>query len=410
MSKLERLSERFLTVGTHPLNLCLKSRKEKKSKEDSFDFPDDNVHDTQACLCCHTDSPAYIRCWPVIFLFSVITDFAMPLPKGKKPGQHRDWGWLPVMIISTIAILAFVGYISRFILVLLHQLNRKKEAVGCLVPACAFFIFFFLSYARIVTKTPGHPKPLFRDGDTLSVNSSRSLLSTDARHEESQLKPFTILGNVKWCEACQVWKPDRAHHCRVCDACILRMDHHCPWVNGCVGIKNHRYYIQFLFYASLYASFVFLTSIIIFIQSRGLATFDGIALVVVIVAGIFTIVIGPFTMSHIWLIFINRTTIENSQFQKWKKARKAGKAENRLIEMFTETEKNVFNCGLKSNWMEIMGKDKLLWFLPLKSVEDRKIDGVYYRYNEEALQEYRSEDASRRIKKTDQINHLATAK
>jgi hypothetical protein len=35
------------------------------------------------------------------------------------------------------------------------------------------------------------------------------------------------------------------------------MDHHCPWVGNCVGHKNHKYFIQFLVYATtgnIYAS------------------------------------------------------------------------------------------------------------------------------------------------------------
>jgi 7-cyano-7-deazaguanine synthase in queuosine biosynthesis len=42
--------------------------------------------------------------------------------------------------------------------------------------------------------------------------------------KKSQPKPDSILGDPTWCETCGIWKPDRAHHCRVCDACVLRMD------------------------------------------------------------------------------------------------------------------------------------------------------------------------------------------
>ena len=37
------------------------------------------------------------------------------------------------------------------------------------------------------------------------------------------------------CSLCDMMRPTDARHCRRCNACILDLDHHCPWIGKCVG-------------------------------------------------------------------------------------------------------------------------------------------------------------------------------
>lgn len=35
------------------------------------------------------------------------------------------------------------------------------------------------------------------------------------------------------------------------DRCVMKMDHHCPWINNCVGHFNHRAFTLFLFFVPI---------------------------------------------------------------------------------------------------------------------------------------------------------------
>jgi len=53
----------------------------------------------------------------------------------------------------------------------------------------------------------------------------------------------------KFCGTCWLKRPLRSKHCRDCDRCVLKADHHCPFTGNCVGPKNLRKFFlnQFLY-------------------------------------------------------------------------------------------------------------------------------------------------------------------
>ncbi|CAG0899707.1 unnamed protein product [Darwinula stevensoni] len=107
-------------------------------------------------------------------------------------------------------------------------------------------LFNTLAFLAIMS----HVRAVFSDPGVVPLPKSKvdfSDLHSGGDQQKQMREDWTV------CVRCETYRPPRAHHCRICRRCVRRMDHHCPWINNCVGEWNQKYFIQFLIWIGLLA-------------------------------------------------------------------------------------------------------------------------------------------------------------
>jgi len=114
-------------------------------------------------------------------------------------------------------------------------------------------ILALISHSRAMLTDPGIV-PLSRNGWTGHI-TRRPPPSEDDEESDSDrsrdARSRFVGDDWSVCTRCEAYRPPRAHHCRICRRCVRKMDHHCPWVNNCVGEFNQRYFLLFLIYVAV---------------------------------------------------------------------------------------------------------------------------------------------------------------
>ena len=123
------------------------------------------------------------------------------------------------------------------------------------------------------------------------------------------------IGEDRWyCPMCQFSPPLRSSHCKKCGRCVLRRDHHCPWLGCCVGMENHLYFVLFLFVSGLAFKELIAQSLPVAMSdcdSFIAWLFTGWACAIIVGIGVFGIVQGIALFPlHLILMGLNLTTWE----------------------------------------------------------------------------------------------------
>ncbi|XP_062855855.1 palmitoyltransferase ZDHHC2 [Trichomycterus rosablanca] len=280
-------------------------------------------------------------------------------PSGSRSAKRkcrRVVHWIPVLFVCALVAWSYYAYVAQLCVETIEILGEK---IVYLLAYHVFFIMFVWSYWQTIFTKPMNPLREFH----LS-HSDKELLKQEDRAESQQeilrrlakdlpICTRTTSGAIRYCDRCNLVKPDRCHHCSVCDKCILKMDHHCPWVNNCVGFSNYKFFTLFLAYSLLYCLFITATDLQYFIKfwTNGLpdtqAKFH--IMFLFFAASMFSVSLTSLFAYHCWLICRNRSTLEVFR-----------------APAFTHgTDKNGFSLGVSKNFRQVFGDEKKYWLLPV---------------------------------------------
>uniref|UniRef100_A0A8C1Z0H8 Palmitoyltransferase n=1 Tax=Cyprinus carpio TaxID=7962 RepID=A0A8C1Z0H8_CYPCA len=127
------------------------------------------------------------------------------------------------------------------LILFLHDTDlRRQEELGELTLPVLFVLLVLVSvllYFAVSLMDPGF---------VLSDDCDLQFTLGVAEETQDMIPQSTKSIRLRRCGRCLVQQPMRSKHCQTCQHCVRRYDHHCPWIENCVGERNHRWFVLYL--------------------------------------------------------------------------------------------------------------------------------------------------------------------
>lgn len=199
--------------------------------------------------------------------------------------------WTTLIVCSSIFFVFIAPYLA------------KTYSVFIIIYESMIAFFVIINFALATFMDPGIYPPAHED-------EIRNDDFHAALFKNVDIEGVTV--RMKWCSTCQIYRPPRCSHCSVCNACVEVFDHHCPWVNNCIGRRNYRFFFQFLVSLAIHIISIFVLCLVYVLDNKQHLTTPNniIGIIVMVICGALFVPITALTTFHFVLIGRGRTTNE----------------------------------------------------------------------------------------------------
>ncbi|KAI9637964.1 Palmitoyltransferase PFA4 [Dioszegia hungarica] len=270
--------------------------------------------------------------------------------------------WHRIWVTFTSGLISFIAFSPQiWIIWPWYGSTLSVDMLKLLVPFNLLVFMIFWNYRLCIITPPGGVPSGWRPNMTALENMEVKKGSHGPRY----------------CKTCEHYKPPRAHHCRQCKTCVVKLDHHCPWIANCVGFYNQGHFIRFLLYVVMATSYhLGMLGFRVAALTRDYYYEPTVTDVLMLVFNFAACVpvwlcVGMFSMYHLYLASGNSTTIEG-----WEKDKVATLVRRGKIREI----KYPYNIGFLDNIKSVLGPNPLLWLWP----QPMRGDGLSYPVNPEA--------------------------
>ncbi|KII86681.1 hypothetical protein PLICRDRAFT_113729 [Plicaturopsis crispa FD-325 SS-3] len=220
--------------------------------------------------------------------------------------------WYHYLPLCLMIILILAPHPSLLRVLVVHYLQTLNAPVTFMVHLLGTYALTFLAFCSMIVCVARDPGPVTMDKAHDEEDGEMGLT-------EALMAPggddYSAPG--RWCHKCYAPKPERTHHCSQCGRCVLKMDHHCPWMgNKCIGHRTLPAFLHFLCCISLlavYISYISITALVFAFQnSLSVDEVTPVHEIFLAFAGVaITLSIGSFFLYHCYLVTTNQTTLES---------------------------------------------------------------------------------------------------